>query len=200
MEELTLYFDTETSGLPNFKASNSDPSQPWIVQLAAVLTTQSGRGVMAMNCLIQANGRLCSPEAYAAHRITCDLADQIGVPEEVAFSRFMYMLSKAHKVGAHNTQFDLRLLKILAYRVSKDAHDDLNYLWRNLPSFCTMMESTEYCKLPYPSGRKGNKWPKLEELYKILFDEELKNAHDALVDVQATIRCHKELQRKGVMA
>lgn len=42
-------------------------------------------------------------------------------------------------------------------------------------------------------GKRGNKDPKLGELYKDLFGEELEDAHDALVDVRGTARCAFEI-------
>ena len=58
--------------------------------------------------------------------------------------------------------------------------------------FCTMKSSTNLCRLP---GRYGNfKWPKLTELYKFLFNEEMEGAHDAMVDVRATRKCYYRLK------
>lgn len=59
-----------------------------------------------------------------------------------------------------------------------------------------MKASTEFCKIPGPYGYK---WPKLEELYKILFNESF-NAHNALDDIRATARCFWELKNKNVIS
>ena len=37
----------------------------------------------------------------------------------------------------------------------------------------------------------------LEELYQSLFREPIKGAHDALIDVEATVRCFNELRSRG---
>ncbi len=58
-----------------------------------------------------------------------------------------------------------------------------------------MKSSVQYCKLP---GNYGFKWPKLEELYNICFQEKLENAHDAMVDVRATFRCFDKLEKDKV--
>ena len=60
---------------------------------------------------------------------------------------------------------------------------------------CTMNASTDFCKIPGPYGYK---WPKLEELYKILFDESF-NAHNALDDIRATTRCFWKLSSLNVI-
>ena len=60
-----------------------------------------------------------------------------------------------------------------------------------------MATTTEFCQLP---GRyKNYKWPKLEELHRILFKEEFDGAHDAMGDVKAMVRCFFELDRLGVI-
>ena len=45
--------------------------------------------------------------------------------------------------------------------------------------------------------RKGFKPPKLEELYEIIFNEKIINAHNASADVDATARCFFELLRQN---
>jgi hypothetical protein len=64
-------------------------------------------------------------------------------------------------------------------------------------TFCTMEKSTNLVKLPGKYGKY--KWPKLVELYKFLFNEELTGAHDALVDILATRRCYYELLKRGIV-
>ena len=49
-----------------------------------------------------------------------------------------------------------------------------------------------YCKIDNPY-RKGYKWPTLSELYRILYNSEYENAHNALSDVMATYFCMKKL-------
>ena len=58
-----------------------------------------------------------------------------------------------------------------------------------------MKSAVDYCKLP---GNYGFKWPKLEELYNICFQEKLENAHDAMVDVRATFRCFDKLEKENI--
>ncbi len=73
---------------------------------------------------------------------------------------------------------------------------DLNNSFIFLKQICTMKTSTNYCKLP---GKYGYKYPTLTELYMKLFGKELKDAHDALVDINATAECFWELKRLGVI-
>ena len=75
----------------------------------------------------------------------------------------------AHAI-AHNLEFDEKVL-------------GAEYLRAGLPDplarmdrLCTMRASTDHCKLP---GRRGYKWPTLEELHRHLFDEPIEGSHDA---------------------
>jgi len=57
-----------------------------------------------------------------------------------------------------------------------------------------MLKTTSLCKLPNKYGN-GYKWPKLSELHNFLFNEDFADAHDALGDIRATIKCFFELKR-----
>ena len=64
------------------------------------------------------------------------------------------------------------------------------------------MESIELCKIPleHPWKNQKYKYPKLVELYSLLFsDEEAKImdfAHNAIIDVIMTLRCYMKMTNK----
>lgn len=101
------------------------------------------------------------------------------------------VLNKVDVVAGHNISFDE---EILAYELAR-----LGRVGEYTPSqvICTMKSSTDYCKL---QGR-GFAWkpPKLAELHKFLFDEWFEGAHDAMIDVEATMRSLIELMRRDVV-
>jgi len=198
-KETYLFFDTETSDLINFKARDSDSSQPWVCQLAARLTDELGNPINTFSVLIKSDGLPMSKEAEDVHHISIKKTDNFGFKKNTVLHMFLNLLIDADNLVAHNLSFDRRLLRILAYRICTDAVEDYDYALSRVNSICTMLSTTEFCKLPFPSGRRGYKWPKLEELYRILFNEELSGAHDALTDVDATIRCFFELKSRGIL-
>ena len=73
------------------------------------------------------------------------------------------------------------------YRFSK------NNPLSTVKTFCTMEKTVDICKI---NGNYGYKFPKLQELYFYLFNENFEFAHDAMVDVKATAKCYFELKRK----
>jgi DNA polymerase III subunit epsilon len=68
------------------------------------------------------------------------------------------------------------------------------------PLFCTMEASAPIVNLPptermVAAGFNKPKPPKLEECIKHFFKEDLKGAHDAMIDVSACRRIYFELKR-----
>jgi len=201
-----LFFDTETSGLPAFKKPLTDNCQPGVMQLGAILyDTTLNKTLDEYATYVHIGDKYIHPLAQEAHGISREKANGEGVPPSEAFSRFYEMSLSAEAMCCHNFNFDFFLLKLMAAYVEgqKILEPDMASIYMSeieeLPFYCTMSGSTAYCKLPFPSGRKGYKFPKLEELYYFLFQEKLEDAHDALVDVKATLRCYLKLTALEVM-
>lgn len=183
-----LFFDTETTGLWKFNASDDDPMQPEVVQLAAVLAED--KRVISTLCLPifrPAESRM-EPKATEVHGWTQEKLRTFGHPHQEVFAVFNRLYSLADTIVAHNLNFDRKLVSTGLSRAG--------FLYTAKPSICTMLSSTDYCNLPGPKGRK---WPKLKELHEKLFGEDFSNAHDALEDVRATIRCFWKLIDLGVI-
>jgi len=184
----TLYFDVETTGFMRADAPRDHPSQPWIVQLGAVLADED-RVWASVSVVIRAEGREMLAEATRVHGYDAALADAVGVPEEAALGLFAALVDRAEHVVAHNLEFDLEFVSLGLERWLPKAAARL----ARLAGTCTMKAGTPVCRLP---GRHGSwKWPKLSELHERLFGEGFEGQHDALADVMATRRCHLELLR-----
>ena len=61
---------------------------------------------------------------------------------------------------------------------------------------CTMLESTDFCRIP---GQYGFKWPSLDQLHRKLFGAPIGGAHTALADTRACARCFFELKQLNVL-
>ena len=188
----SLFFDTETSGLALYKESYKHPDQPWIVQLAMILADES-RIYHKLNILIYHEQREIEPKAQEIHGISVEDCE-LGLRELLAAKLIESIATEAEQIVCHNVSFDKKLVLALLHRNGFDLFCD----WLDkIPSYCTMQKSTDYCKLP--PKRFGNyKWPKLEELYKVLFDQDLQICHDALGDVEATMKCYYKLKELGI--
>lgn len=188
---MELFFDTETSGFRSKKLAADDPNQAWIVQLAAILSTEEQ--IMAeINVIIKAEGRTIHPMAQQTHGISVEAAAK-GMEESDAAFFFLSLVAPATVVICHNHPFDAPFVNDLMIR---SGFEPESRIISELPNYCTMRQSTDLCKLP---GRYGKfKWPKLTELHQFLFNEDFEGAHDALADVRATRRCYYELKKRGL--
>lgn len=186
----TLIFDTETAGICDHKTTDHE-KQPHPVQLACILV--QGDNVVNMASVIINPEVKIPATASAVHGITNDVADNVGIGLRAAAGLFINFLNRADRIVAHNIDFDIIVTEALLARQLPDY--DLS-TYRQLPRICTMLSSTELCKLP---GKYGYKWPKLEEAYKLLVDPEgFEGAHDALADVKACWKLLSKLEDGGV--
>jgi DNA polymerase-3 subunit epsilon len=195
-----IFFDTETTGLPQFKLPSSDPSQPYITQLAAELCVEeTGETLGAMNMLIRPEGWTIPEDLQALTGITMDRADRFGVPARVALDGFMELWCNADIRCAHNESFDARILRIAIMRCAYWSGEAMQTsagevpfadYWKAAPAFCTQTNSTHILNLP-PTEKmvakrmKGPKSPNLTEAYYHFTGKVLDGAHNAQVDIMA---------------
>ena len=186
MNERTLLFDCETTGKADFKKSISDPAQPRIVQLAALLVENS-KEIAGLNLIIEPNGYLIPFDSSKIHGITTERADEIGVPIIPVMMLFHQLILHADWIVGHNISFDIFCAQVEFQKLSYANP------FAEKPTFCTMKNSTNICKLPGPYGYK---WPKLSEVYGFAFNEPLESCHNAMVDLRATFRVYNWLKDK----
>lgn len=191
---MKLFFDTETTGKANFKAPPNHPSQPHIVQLAAILFTDEAEEVGSLNAIIKPEGWLIPAEAAAIHGITTEKALACGIPAMSALAVFSNFLHYADLLCAHNIDFDLLVTQVALIRLPGNGAQKCFDKLDNIETFCTMHATTLLCKLP---GNYGDyKWPKLTEAHKHLFGTDVEGAHDAMADVRACARIYFEITKQ----
>lgn len=189
---VVLFFDTETTGLPrSWNAPVTDSANwPRVVQLAWVLFEPDGQEARGQCDIIRPEG--FTVPANMIHGISHQQALREGRALREALREFSLAADVATTIVAHNIDFDRAIMGAEFYRLA---------LPDPLPrrrQVCTMKTTTHLCAIPAPNGR-GYKWPKLEELHRVLFRESFEGAHDALADVRATARCYWELRKRGAL-
>ena len=193
-----LVFDTETTGLQEKGASIYDKSKwPYIIQLSYILYDLSNNSSLIKNNYIKLDESvIISQESFNIHNISREILNEQGINIVDALKEFNECLKTCDIVVGHNISFDKRMIFVECFR-----HAVAQYFTRYegnekipKPEFCTMKNTTHYCKLERLS--KTNevyiKNPKLSELYLILFPNESlpANLHNSLVDVAMTLRCY----------
>lgn len=181
---MNLTFDTETTGVINYKLPLTHASQPRIVQLGAQLADDNGFVKGELNVLIKPDGWAIPADATAIHGISTEDCERFGIPIRSALGMFNLWLALKPVLVAHNIDFDVSLVHIEAGKLGKGNILD------GFTKFCTMKNSTDLVRIP---GPRGFKWPKLIETYRFLFNEDFEGAHDAIADVRACARVYNRL-------
>lgn len=195
-----LFFDTETSDFIKKALPADDSNQAWTVQIGALLTDLENNEIDKLNVIIKANGRSMNHYAQEVHGISVEHADEFGIEELDAAEQFGKLLRQASLVVGHNFDFDWAYAMHLLERNMDSLSDEArSAFYLDLPNQCTMKDKAivKFCGLKNKDNRP--KWPKLIELYQILFNEEFDGAHDAFADITATARCYFELIKRGII-
>lgn len=194
-----LFFDTETSGFLKKELAIDDLDQAWCIQIGAILATEKEH-LESMNLLIKPAGRSMNPFAEEVHGISLEYADEHGFPELEVTEKFGCLMRKADKIVCHNYNFDWKYVNQMLERNLDLLSDEArSSFYLDLPFQCTMTDKAivKFCGLKNKAGKP--KWPKLIELYEILFNEPFADAHDAYADISATARCYFELIKLGII-
>lgn len=148
-----IFFDTETTGLPDWKSHSGSDSQPHIVQLAAILCDLDTRKVLqSIDVIIRPDGYEIPKETSDIHGITNELANDVGISEVQALYMFLALCKKDTLRVAHNRTFDKRIIRIATKRFCNDEYIEN---WHDKENFdCTMLMSKPIMKLE-PKNRFG---------------------------------------------
>lgn len=188
-----LFFDTETTGLPHdYEAPAFDTlNWPRMVQLSWILTDNKGNVLSTHDYIIRPDGYEIPEKSASIHGISTEKAMSEGLPLDSVLAVFVSTLDSAEYIVGHNISFDIHVVDAEFFRRGVDVQ------LSSMKSYCTMLAGTDYCKLP---GRYGHyKWPKLQELHKILFGVEFDGAHNSAADVEATCKCFWEMRRRKII-
>lgn len=185
---MSLFFDTETTGLPDMKAPRDAPQQPHLVQIAAILADDdSGLEYGSMSCIIRPDGWVIPADMVAVHGITTEMALACGVSLRRAMLLFTELYHAADQLVAHNLPFDDKMLRICFERLQAAYPPPTKTIDR---TFCTASKSTKIVNLP-PSEKmaaknmKMPKTPNLTEAYEFFIGPMGDGAHAAKFDARA---------------
>lgn len=186
MSKLINAFDTETTGLPDWKSPSESEHQPHLIEIAAILHNEQGAVLDSYKAIVRPDGWTISEEISRIHGITHEMAMDVGISEAEALEGFLAIHARASIRVAHNATFDDRIIRIAMARYhSKDLADSFK---TTTQKFCTCYETRGKV------GLASNKLPTLGEAYRFYTGEELDEAHRAMPDAQACARIYFALQ------
>lgn len=182
-----LFFDTETTGI-------EDDAR--IVQLAAVVCNEQGETLETYNAIVCPEGFLIPARAAGIHGITTEIAKREGLLLSDVLDAFLKLSVNVDVLVAHNMNFDFA--KVVHELRRKQRYQQIE-AFSKIPKFCTMQSTIDFVAVGWNSYYQSYKWPKLQELHFKLFNCHFKGEHDALADVNATVKCFFELHKRQVL-
>jgi len=193
---VSLFFDIETTGLPPRGVNVSEKTvdrydKCRIISIAWTLRDNST--VYSQNYMIIDPGESYMYEKIGAefiHHISRKMIQKYGKPVEEVMGLFMKDVVAADSIIAHNLNFDKTITLAELYRMGDTKNASI---LQNVPGVCTMLSTVDIVRCPGKFS-SSYKWPKLQELYKFLFDENFENAHCALDDVFAMVKCYYKIE------
>jgi DNA polymerase-3 subunit epsilon len=189
-----LFIDTETNGKPKrYNASMADlDNWPRITQLAWQIAHEGHSVHRDCSHLIKPDGWTIPKERFFIdNNMSTERCEKEGVPLVIVVDTLLQHINEfeIELIVAHNMAFDINVLGAEMIRLQRKPG-------RKMKQLCTMIHGTDLCKLP---AQRGYKWPKLEELYRHLFNKDFEGAHDANADVTACRLCFFEMVRIGAI-
>lgn len=213
---MLVCYDVETTGLPEWKLPSEHPSQPHIVQLAAILRTRDRKQepVKIINRIVKPDGWEIPSEISALHGITTERANDEGVPIRDVLEEFMGVVLESVASGeprliGFSLGFDKRLVRIEEKRLMPESADDdlaIGFAFTKMEEIDVCPKMTRHCNLApsdkmMAAGRKTAKAPKLSEAFAHVYpgrEAELQGKmHDALTDIKATMALYWWLVDQG---
>ena len=200
-----MVLDLETTGLPIMQGFNCfmhpgilesyDSSR--IIQIAWQVLEDNNVLCVRNYYINPQGGFFMDPVAESIHGISSGDVIKRGIELNEILKVFRDDLFNVQLVVGHNIAFDYHVLLSEILRQG-ETWSQLAWQFGSIMQGCTMIGSVEYCNIFRACGYL--KWPKLSELFSKLFpDEDLVNAHDASIDVEATVKCFLELRRLRIM-
>lgn len=181
---MMCFYDLETTGLPN----PARKDLPGIIQIAAALYDENGQEIDTYETKINPEIKKIEWQEGAI-RTTGVGPDDVGKDWPTffeVFPEFADFVARATVLGGYNIlHFDDDVLYNNLVKYGFEKH----FPWpRHRVDVMDLSKAYHNQK-----GKRGNKRPKLTEIYAEIFGEEMEGAHDAMVDVRGVARVGFEI-------
>ena len=179
-----LVFDTETTGLPDWKRPTHAEGQPRICSISILMCNESGEIGADYTQLIKPDGWECTIESTALNKLTTEQCMDEGVPIIEALDAWDNAVQMADVVVGYNVEFDLKMMR---GELRQDGRPDQK---GEHTTSCAMQAARKHCD-------RGA--IKLVEAYSHIFHEVMPGAHTANGDAEATRRIWFHLKALGAV-
>lgn len=182
-------FDTETTGLMDFKRPADAEGQPRVASFAGLALDHPDDEPEVFERYVRPDGWAMSPEASRVNGLTNEFLAERGVPIVEVMDEYVRRIEDGYVVVAFNAQFDIKMMRAELRRAGRDD------LFERTKNICVMRPLTDILRLP---GRFGFKWPNLAEAC-AHFGITNAKAHDAVGDAWAALEVMRHLHRDGLL-
>ncbi|VVU95698.1 hypothetical protein CPAV1605_1453 [seawater metagenome] len=190
-ESLFLIVDVETNGLPKKRKCHYSELEIWprIVQMSWGIYDKKGENIKFEDHIIKPVDFTIDKKSESIHGISQEKALEEGKSIKDILKKFQkdVSLTNIKSIICHNVEFDINVIK------SEFCRAESKLKKKNISTLCTMLATTNFCKLELKYGYSNYKYPKLEELFKILFNKNMEKAHDSKYDVINLATCFFKL-------
>lgn len=187
-----VIFDTETTGLPDWKLPADHPDQPRLASAAFLLADDDFNVTEEFYSLVKPDGWQMSEEAMRVTGITMEKLNDEGRPVRELLDFYAAAIDAGRISCAHNHQFDGKMMRGELRRAG------MNDKFEQTPTICTMRSMTNICKIPPKGNRGGYKWPTLSEALVFIHAENLGD-HSAINDARGVAELLRYLHKTGQM-
>jgi DNA polymerase III epsilon subunit-like protein len=177
-----VIFDTETTGLPTTRQRPTLDNLscfPNIAQWSWITYDLEKHKFVEYDYIIKLPH--IPIESTAIHGITTERSKKVGFSIELVIDLFKICIEHADLIIAHNFEFDWNVI------LAECMRHNIPIQYKGL-TYCTMKTTTKLCNLP------NMKWPTLKELHHVLFQEDPKDLHNAIIDVLVCWRCYIKIK------
>ncbi len=187
-----LVVDASANGRPRSYKAPTDDTAAWpnLMHLSWILLDKDLKPIEDYNILIKPEGYVPTEAALKTHHIQEENIQESPDTLKDTLVRFSESVKKSDYVFAHNLQFNEGVIGSEYYRMSMSSP------LIAAEKFCLMHEATYFCKLP---GKRGYKWPSLQEMHSLMFKQKFTPSGHARADVIAASRCFIYLMKSGAL-
>ncbi|MEJ7587948.1 MAG: exonuclease domain-containing protein [Ferruginibacter sp.] len=188
MKEYLLFIDTEASGLPKkwevpYAAAGN---WPYAVQVSWLIYSKKGKKISEQNHYINNDDFEISASAMRIHGLSKNFLQQNGISRKDLLCKLSEDIQAYQPmIVGHFMELDYRVIGADYYR------EGIENPMETSPTFCLMKASQHLQQNP------KNKFLRLSDLYRLLFNQPLLAQHNAMADAAATADCFFELVKRN---
>jgi DNA polymerase-3 subunit epsilon len=190
-----IVFDTETSGLMDYKRSaDAQIKQPRVAEFAGILLDSAFRIESTFHRFVLPAGWEMTPETTAINGLTTEFLREHGKPIEEVLDWYSEHILSGRPVVAFGAQFDCKMMR---GELRLAGRDDL---FEHTPNICLMRSARPFAKQIgrelVKAGGNNKGWPKLDDLCNFLGVERTEK-HRGMADCKDATSCLQKMITLG---